>query len=268
MTRKYLSVIFTILTLLLALALTAQAAPVGRFLVIEGQVDVLKHGKLPAVPAKLTEPVNAGDVIRTKSKSRAQLLFIDDSVLTLSPQSRVAVEDFSYSGPQGRRRVLLQLFQGLAHTVVKHILSLEGPDFLMHTHTAVIGVRGTEWYTLIFPDRTNVYNIEGLIELHSSNPLITGSILLQSLKYREIRRDQPPGPAKDITSAILSALRRMMYTGPGKISPEIPGSPKMLPEVERFKLPEAVTPPYAPTLIPSHPSQPGQPPASGAITHP
>jgi hypothetical protein len=248
MTRKCWLIIFAILALLLLLALTAQAAPIGRFLKLEGQVDLLKHGKLPAKAARITDPLEPGDVIRTKSKSRAQVLFIDDSVLTLAPESRVAVADFVYGGAQGPRRVLLQLFRGLAHTVVKRIMELQGPDFIMHTQTAVIGVRGTEWYALDLPNRTNVYNIEGLIELKSSNPQIIGSILLRTLEYREVFRDQPPGPARNITPAILSMLRRMMYTGPSEPPPAFSGGTGSLPDVEQFKTPEVVSPPYAPTL--------------------
>jgi len=266
MTRKYLTITCLIPALVLVLAgaaLAASAAPIGRFLHLEGQVDLLKGGKIPAVAAKITTPVEAGDVIRTKSKSRAQVLFVDDTVLTLAPESQVAVADYLYDQDQGRRRALLRVFRGLAHTVVKKILVLEAPDFLMQTQTVVIGVRGTEWYTLILPNRTNVYNIQGLLELRSTNRDILGSILLESLQYREIRRDEPPGPAQEITPAILSALRRMMYAGPGEIPPEITGGPRLLPEVDRLKLPEAITSPYAPSLSPVHPGRaPAQSPGT------
>ena len=262
MTRKYLCITCIIFALVLVWTCTgfaAKAKAIGRFLMLEGQVDVLKGGKLPAVPAKINEPLDLKDVIRTKSRSRARILFVDDTVLTLSPQSKVAVADFFYDRGQNRRRVLIQLFQGLAHTVVKKILALEGPDFLMHTRTVVIGVRGTEWYTLILPNRTNVYNLEGLLQLHSSDPLVMGTILLQALQYREVRFKQPPGPAKEITPAILTALRRMMYFGPSKIPPEIAGGPVMPPTVEQIKEPGAITSPYAPRLSPVQPAMPQTP---------
>jgi hypothetical protein len=200
--------------------------------------------------------VDTKDVIRTKSRSRAQLLFVDDTVLTLAPESRVAVADYFYDGSRGERRVLLRLFQGLAQTVVNKVLQIEAPDFIMQTQNAVIGVRGTEWYTLILPNSSNVYNIQGLLELRASNRQIPGVLLLEALKYSEVVRGQPPGPAQDLTPGILTMLRRMMYLGPGKIAPENLGGPKIYPEVERFKLPEAVTPPYAPTL----PAQPQRAP--------
>jgi hypothetical protein len=260
MTRKYsLIIIFAVFSLLLSFSLSAHAAPVGRFLQIEGQVDLLKGGKLPAAAAKVTEPVELKDVIRTKSRSRAQVLFADDTILTLAPETRVAVADYVYDGAKGQRRALLQVFRGLVHTVVKQVYQIKEPDFLMQTPTAVIGVRGTEWYTLILPNCANVYNIEGVLELRASNRQIAGSLLLQALQYSEVCRDQAPGPAKNLTPKILTMLRRMMYRGPGEIPPDISRGEGPPPEVERFKLPEAVTPPYAPTLVPT---QPGRGPAA------
>ncbi|MHB8067522.1 MAG: FecR family protein [Desulfobaccales bacterium] len=264
MTRKYLSVIFVTLALILALALTAHAAPVGRFLMVEGQVDLLKGGKLPAVPARLTDPVEAKDVIRTKSLSRAQVLFVDDTILTLAPETRVMVADYFYDRPQGLRRVLLQVFWGLAQTAVKQVLKMEKPDFIMQAQTAVIGVRGTEWYTLILPNSTNVYNIRGLLELTSSNRSIPGSLLLPALKYSVVRRGQAPGPAQDLTPEILTLLRKMMQSGPREMPPDISGKPGLLPEFELPKVPEAVTPPYAPTLTP--PAHPGPGPTTPQTT--
>lgn len=254
MTRKSWLIILGLLALVFAIALSAQPAPVGRFLMVEGQVDLLKGGKLPAVPARLTDPVEAKDVIRTKSHSRAQVLFVDDTTLTLAPETRVAVADYFYDRPQGLRRVLIQVFQGLAQTVVKQVLKMEKPDFIMQTQTAVIGVRGTEWYTLILPNSTNVYNIHGLLELSSSNRSIPGSLLLPARKYSVIRRDRAPGPAQDLTPEILTLLLKMMQTGPQEMPPDLSGQPGLLPGFEPPKVPEAVTPPYAPTLTPHEPA--------------
>jgi len=260
MTRKYLSVTCTFLALVLALActaLSAQASPVGRFLKVEGQVDLLKGGKLPAVPATLTAPVEPGDVIRTKSHSRAQVLFVDDTILTLAPGSRVAVADYLYDGARGYRRALVQVFRGLVHTLVKQVLKLQEPDFIMQTQTVAIGVRGTEWYTLLLPNSTNIYNIRGLLEARSSNRLIPGILLLPARQYTEVHRDQAPGPPRDITPAILALLARMLETGVTAIPPDISGEGRFPYEVEKPGLPEGIVGPYAPSLAPpaQHPQR-------------
>jgi len=254
MSRQGLLVMLVILALVLGLALplAAQAAAVGRFLRVEGQVDLLKGGKLPAAAARLTDPVEPKDVIRTKSKSRAQILFVDDTILTLAPESRVAVADYFYDGAKGQRRALLQVFRGLAHTVVKRVLKLQEPDFIMQTQTAIIGVRGTEWYTLLLPNCTNVYNVQGLLEVSANNRQLPSS-LLETLKYREVCRDQAPGPAKDLTPRMLAMLARMLVDGVTAIPPEISGPQGIPLGTDRLGLPEELTSPYAPSLTPVHP---------------
>ncbi len=71
--RQKIRLCVMILTLaLFVLPLTAQASAVGYFSLVTGEVDVLKQGKLPAVPAKLHDGVEIGDVVRTKIKAKAQ----------------------------------------------------------------------------------------------------------------------------------------------------------------------------------------------------
>ncbi len=124
---------------------------VGRFSLVTGQVDLLKQGKIPAIPAKFQDGVEPGDVIRTKTKAKAQLTMVDDSVITLAPESRLAIADYQYNPAREERRAVLRLFRGLVHTVVNRIIKTEEPDFIMETHTATIGVRGTNWFTLMGP---------------------------------------------------------------------------------------------------------------------
>ncbi|HEY9072486.1 MAG TPA: hypothetical protein VIN67_00015, partial [Desulfobaccales bacterium] len=73
---KYLWVLVALVCLNLFITAAAQAAAVGRFTQVQGQVDVLHHGKVPGVAAKLNDGVEPGDVIRTKAEARAQLKFV------------------------------------------------------------------------------------------------------------------------------------------------------------------------------------------------
>src|SRR5574340_723176 len=84
------------LTLMLIGSTVAGAGVVGRLTQVDGQVDLLKGGQLPAVAVKAGDTVAPGDVIRTKSRSKAQITFIDDSTLTLSPGAHIAIEEFKF----------------------------------------------------------------------------------------------------------------------------------------------------------------------------
>ena len=73
MRPKALSGMLLWLALCLLLPSASPAAVVGRLTKVEGEVDLLKKGQLPAVPLKQNDGVEPGDVIRTKSLSKAQL---------------------------------------------------------------------------------------------------------------------------------------------------------------------------------------------------
>ncbi|MGQ9688870.1 MAG: FecR family protein [Desulfobaccales bacterium] len=147
------------------LAVPVLAASVGTFIQVEGTVEVLHQGRPPAIPAKVRDGVSKGDQVRTKSQSRAQVRFVDETVLTISPGSSVLIEDYLYDAPQGYRQADLHLFRGLAYTVVNRVFQTEKPDFVMKTHTAVFGVRGTRFFTLAAVSFSGNYLEQGAGEM-------------------------------------------------------------------------------------------------------
>ena len=186
---------------------------VGRFTLVRGQVDVLKGGKIPAIPAKVQDGVETGDVIRTKTGAKAQLSMVDDSVITLAPESRLAIADYQYNPARGERRAVLRLFRGLVHTVVNRIIKTEEPDFIMETHTATIGVRGTDWYTLLGPNSTGVYLPRGILGVSSNLPTVPGLVRLQSMQFTQVLQGLPPSLPQALTPEILRMLEKLMDTG-------------------------------------------------------
>jgi hypothetical protein len=114
----------------------AQADVVGRLTQVEGRVDLMKGGQPPATPVKVNEGVQTGDVLRTKSQSKAQITFIDRTTLAIAPESRVAIEAYMFDPAKKKRNAVLQLFRGLAHLVVSKVYKVVKPDFVVKTHTA------------------------------------------------------------------------------------------------------------------------------------
>lgn len=212
--RHKIRLLVIILTLTALIApLTAYAAVVGRFSLVTGQVDLLKGGKLPAVGAKVQGGVEPGDIIRTKTRAKAQLTMVDDSVITLAPDSRLAIADYQFNPTQESRRAVVRLFRGLVHTVVNRIIKTEEPDFLMETHTAVIGVRGTNFYTLVGPSFTATYLAHGTLGVSSNLSTLPALLLLHSMQFTQIPLGKQPFLAQTLTPEMLATLERLMDTG-------------------------------------------------------
>jgi hypothetical protein len=170
--------LMALLVLCLGLAVPSAAEVVGKITQVEGRVDFLKGGKLPALQAKLDDGVEVGDVLRTKSLSKAQITFIDNTVITISPEARIAIEEYMFDPGQGKRSAVLQLFQGLAHVVVSKLYKVAEPDFVVKTNTAVMGVRGTDIGLRIQPNSSTILNFEGQTEVGNLYPEV-GDLLFK-----------------------------------------------------------------------------------------
>jgi len=270
---------FLLLSLIFPLA--AHAAIVGHFTKVQGDVDLLKAGKLPAIRVKVKDGVEPGDIVRTKTKARAELTMVDNSVIILAPQSRLAVADYVYTPANGERRAVIRLFRGLVHTVVSHIVKTEQPNFIMETHTATIGIRGTNFYTLLAPAFTSIYLVQGTLGVHSNLPTVPALLLLHSMQLTQVPLGKQPFLAQPLTPAMLKVLEQLMHTGlvaGGLLSPQ----GLISPEPGRFQLPLGMPSPSVdqryqqqyvpPTLVPQPqrpaPSAPSSPSNIHTITGP
>ena len=152
----------------------AKAAVVGRLTEVQGRVDLLKGGKLPATPVQVGAQLETGDVLRSKSLSKAQITLVDDSVITLSPQSRLAIDEFVYNASQKKRQAVIEIFQGLAHVLVNKLFKVGEPDFVVKTHTAVTGVRGTDFGIRLQANSTTILNFSGVTQVANIFPEVGG----------------------------------------------------------------------------------------------
>jgi len=260
--------IFVVLVLVLALPLKVQAAAVGVFTQVEGKVDVLKAGKLPAVPVNLRDAVEKGDVVRTKSQSRAQITFIDETTINIAPGSRVAIEDYMYDEAKGQRNGVLQIFYGMVETVVSKILQTEQPDFTVKTHTAVLGVRGTKWFAVLFPTGTDVYNEVGRLSVRNLFPEIPGEEILNAMEFTQVGFNLAPLRRASFTREQLMMLQQLMIIGVQPQASAAPGKPTGAAGIAPGQLPTpgilspflaTPTPPAAISIIATPPPVPPPP---------
>jgi hypothetical protein len=209
------TVVGIFLALALSLAVTAGvcAVVVGRFVEVEGPVDLLKQGQLPVVTPKAQDGLEPGDVIRTKSQGRAQVKFVDDTVLTIAPGSRVAIEAYMYDAAKGSRKAVLQVFRGMVETVVSKFIKTQEPDFIMKTHTAVLGVRGTHWYTLLGPNLTDIYNESGKLCVTNIFAEIKGEVCLKAMEFTRVMFGMTPTVSTPFQLREKGVLKQLLKTG-------------------------------------------------------
>jgi FecR protein len=216
--RKAVRIIILFALLELVFSLPAKAAAVGRFVEVEGRVDLLKQGQLPAVAARAEDPLAVGDVVRTKSGSRAVIQFVDDTLLTIAPESRVIIQEFLFDSQKSYRRAVLKVLQGLVRTVTPRLMNGNTPNFLLETHTSVMGVRGTEWYAHLSPQATDIYTVTGSLEVRHLNPQVPGKVITRAMQYTRVTLTSPPTPPVAFSPESLNLLKQQLSPGASNAS--------------------------------------------------
>jgi len=138
---------YTLLALLVVLAAfgwetTVLAEDVGKFSQVLNQVDQLKKGKEPALPAKVPNGVENQDMVRTKEQALAVVQFVDESTITISPKSKVTIEDYMYDASKGKAKGTIKVLEGVVETVIPATDTLQQKDIQIRTTTAIAGIRG------------------------------------------------------------------------------------------------------------------------------
>jgi hypothetical protein len=152
----------------------AQPAAVGTVEAVVGEAAVTRQGAAQAlaVGAQLFE----GDRIRTAAGGRLQLRLSDGSVLSCGEATELTLSRALYAPERDRRLVVLRVPLGIVRAVVD--LLVPRSVFEMHTDTAVISARGTEWITEAQPAATATVALEGQVAVRNVDPAVPGAVTL------------------------------------------------------------------------------------------
>lgn len=202
-TNRFVTAIIFLTAFFATYPVFAAEQQAGRFVQLRGSATI-ERGKAK-ISAKLKDGILASDTITTDAASRAKLLFIDDSVLTMSDNSKLVVKEFIYSkGEQGKS--VFNLLDGKMRSVVGKT------KFEVHTPTAVAAARGT----VIYFDVGRVNNqsfsriicLEGNVQIRNVVPTITGQVTLTPGTMVVVKANEPPPPPAPTPPAELERARR------------------------------------------------------------
>ncbi|MGO9622020.1 MAG: FecR domain-containing protein [Desulfobaccales bacterium] len=127
---------------MISLPIWASAGEVGNFTQVEQRVDHQQGQTGPVTPAKVKQPVEVNDVIQTYEVSRAQVLFRDQTTITIAPKSKVAVESYMFDPAKFERTGSFDLIEGVMKVVVPASEAMQKSSLNIKTSTATMGIRG------------------------------------------------------------------------------------------------------------------------------
>ena len=136
--------------------------------------------------------LHEGDRIRTDAGARAKLEFVDGAVVQLGENTDFVLEWTLYVPETGTQNTLFRMTSGILRVIAD--LVLPRTTFEVRTETAVASVRGTDWITEAAPGNTAIVALDGEVAVRSSNPTITGEVVLGPGEGTGVAADAVPNP--------------------------------------------------------------------------
>jgi hypothetical protein len=157
---------------------------------------VLPTGETSWAAAAIDRDIEVGDTLRTGPASAAKVLLIDETILTLGESTELLIDSYIVGSDATRDPSVLKLLKGKARVLVGEAFG--GPTRVeMHTPTAVIGVKGTEFEAQVIEEAgvaawTLVCNLDGSVFVRPLDPALAGSVEPRPGLCTQVFPDQPP----------------------------------------------------------------------------
>lgn len=178
--------------------LAAEPAP-AQFTIVRGNVDITNAQTKVTQVASVGMPATVGDTVRTKKRSRAQLRFLDGSIINLSSNYSIEIKEFSYDAEKKIRKSVIRSARGTLRAIVNKAPGDAASIFEVETPTAVAAVRGTEFFVIVrSSDVTDVVVAKGTVAVRNIDPKIGGSVLVRPFQMTRIRRGFVPRAAINV----------------------------------------------------------------------
>jgi tetratricopeptide (TPR) repeat protein len=171
---------------------------IARAVSIQGSVESRRAGASQWEPVKLNDTFSAGDTIRVRQRSRADLALLDQSVLRLNEDTTITLQ------PVKPERIgVLDLVRGAVHFFSRGPRSIE-----VKTEFVAAGVRGTEFYIRVETGRALITVFEGTVL--AENP--RGSLTLTG--GQSAVAEPGTGPVLRVVARPRDAVRWALYYPP------------------------------------------------------
>lgn len=148
----------TALILSLVLAAPAIAQDIGKVASMQPNLTGTPPGGSARV-LPLGAPVHQNEVIEASSSGRGQLLFRDETTLTVAPNSRIVLDEFVYAPNGGDGKLAITLTRGALRMIGGQ--TTQRQDGLIVTPTATVGIRGSSVLISVDGKRTSAIFLMG-----------------------------------------------------------------------------------------------------------
>ena len=162
--RKTIAIILCFMILMANMPLTVFGAEKisAKLIQMEGDVQVIRAGGEKPFKAFVNMRLTEGDRIITGPSGKAKVEMDDEVIITLAENTRIYLSELR--GSNGAKQSSINLQSGGVGSSVKEKLK-DNSRFEIKTPTAVMGVRGTEFFTQYYNGNVDVRVVDGIVEV-------------------------------------------------------------------------------------------------------
>ncbi|WP_164970002.1 transferrin-binding protein-like solute binding protein [Arcobacter sp. CECT 8983] len=162
-------------------------AEVAKVVALKGEAYI-KRGDSNII-LKLNSLLEKNDIIKTKESTKLQLLFKDETIITIGKNSTLAVNDYIFDEQKKEYKAEFGLLKGTFRTITGKIGKIAPDKFKLKSKASSIGIRGTQILSNMEISGDTIFCTEGTITIVSN---FTGeTITINAGQYVTVKEGEP-----------------------------------------------------------------------------
>lgn len=139
---KAIVYVFSLFLLIIPPAFAFENDTIGHIQTLKGSASISRLNL--TLPAVIKETINRGDLVRTSKDSSIGIVMLDDTTLSLGPNSEIIIKDYAFVPKEGKFTFLAQMVKGTFSYISGLIGKLSPNSIRLEIPDATIAVRGTK----------------------------------------------------------------------------------------------------------------------------
>jgi hypothetical protein len=140
---KKLFIILFLMQVFFMLPSQGSELSIGKIKTLRGMVSAIRDSK--EIPLNIGDSIYQKDLLRTAADSAAGIIFEDDTILSVGPQTELAVDEYLFAPEKGALGMFIRMLKGTA-SYISGIIGRQSPESVkFQMPEAIIAIRGTHF---------------------------------------------------------------------------------------------------------------------------
>lgn len=212
--KGWLPILSCLLGLLAPASLPAAEADrgIGKVIALRGSAEIAAaDGSIRSLA--LASALEIGEKITTGPRGRIQILFNDNTIISLGPRSELVIEEYQWDGGNTPGRMKSVISEGVFRVLGGSITRSAPENFTTETPSATIGIRGSMYAGSVRDGALQVV-FQGGKGIFVRNQLRTVEISTPGFGTRVPAKDMPPVEPYRMPASELEKLDPLLATAP------------------------------------------------------